>query len=177
MRFKMELNEALDILKEAKFEVEKEDTDFNYKLTKEFVIFPTVEDVVKCFCEDLDKGYTYVPAHSNYAASISIPGTNDVLAVVDKKTKNGYWFERADFYYDSTYQVNEKQDVLLNVSFPVLNQKSKILSFDSFMKRRKELSTKMAAYNKYNEELKALAEAVKKRMTELARIFKINMEQ
>lgn len=176
MRFKMELNEALDILKEAKFDVEKEDTDFNYKLTKEFVIFPTVEDVVKCFCEDLDKGYEYVPAHSNYAASISIPGTNDVLAVVDKKTKDGYWFERDDFYYDSTYQVNEKQDVLLNVSFPVLNQKGKILSFDSFMKRRKELSTKITAYNKYSEELKALAAAVKKRMTEMARVFKINAE-
>lgn len=173
----MDLNEALDILKEAKFDVEKEDVDFNYKLTKEFVIFPTVEDAVKCFCEDVNKGYTYVPAHSIYTSSISVPGTHDVLTVVRKKTKDGYWVERDNFYYDSTYQVNEKQDVLLNISFPVLNQKCKSLSFDKFMKRRKELSTKMAAYNKYCEEYNALAKAVKKRMTELARIFKIDMEQ
>lgn len=173
----MELDEALDILKEAKFSVEKEDTDFNYKLTDDYVIFPTVEDVVKCFCEDINKGYTYVPAHSIYTASISIPGTHDVLMVVHKKTKDGYWVERDDFYYDATYQVNEKHDVLLNISFPVLNQKGKRLSFDTFMKRRKELSAKMAAYTKYCEEYNALAEAVKKRMTELARIFKINLEQ
>lgn len=173
----MELDEALDILKEAKFDVEKEDNaDFNYKLTQKYVIFPTVEDVVKCFGEDLDKGYTYVPAHSNYAASISIPGTHDVLAVVDKKTKDGYLVECDNFYFDASYQVNEKQDVLLNVSFPVLNQKGKSLTFESFMKRRKEISTKIAAYNKYNEELKALAASVKKRMTEMARIFKINVE-
>ena len=170
----MELNEAIDILKEAKFEVEKEDADFNYKLTEDYVIFPTVEDVVKCFCEDSNKGYTYVPAHSNYAASIGIPGTNDVLTAVDKKTKEGYWIERDVFYYDFTYQVNEKQDILLNVSFPVLNQKGKSLSFDTFMKRRKEITTKITAYNKYSEELKALAAIVKKRMTEMARIFKIN---
>jgi hypothetical protein len=72
--------------------------------------------------------------------------------------------------------VNEKQDVLLNVSFPVLNMKGKRLTFESFMKRRKEISTKVAAYNKYNEELKTLAAAVKKRMTEMAKIFKINAE-
>lgn len=173
----MDLNEAIDILKEAKFDVEKEDVDFNYKLTKEFVIFPTVEDVVKCFCEDLNKGYTYVPAHSIYTSSISVPGTHDVLTVIRKKTKEGYWIDREDFYYDATYQVNEKQDVLLNISFPVLNQKGKSLSFDKFIKRRKELSNKMAAYNKYTEELNSLAKAVKKRMTEMARVFKINMEQ
>lgn len=171
----MELNEALDILKEAKFDVEKEDADFNYKLTEKYVIFPTVEDVVKCFCEDINKGYTYIPAHSNYAAIIGIPGTNDILTVIDKKTKDGYWVERDYFYSDATYQVNEKQDVLLNVSFPVLNMKGKRLTFESFMKRRKEISTKIAAYNKYNEELKTLAAAVKKRMTEMAKIFKINV--
>ena len=173
----MELDEAIYILKEAKFNVEKEDADFNYKLTDDYVIFPTVEDVVKCFCEDLNKGYTYVPAHSIYTASISIPGTHDVLMVVHKKTKDGYWVERVDFYYDATYQINEKQDVLLNVSFPVLNQKGKRLSFDTFMKRRKELSVKIAAYNKYREEYNALAELVKKKMTELAKVFEINMEQ
>ena len=176
----MKLDEALDILKEAKFDVDKEsNADFNYKLTEDYVIFPTVEDVVKCFDADINKGYDYVKAHDIYCASIGIPGSDtneDTLVVVEKNTKEGYWVKRNNFYYDCSYQVNEKQDVLLNVSFPVLNGKSKSLSFDKFMKKRKEITTRMNAYNKYCDELNALAEAVRKRMIELARIYKINAE-
>ena len=174
---KMQLDEALDILKEAKIKVESKNAlDFNYKLTDKYVIFPTVEDVVKCFGEDLNKGYTYISGNSYHYGCIGYDEDyNESLIVVYKKTKEGYWTRRDDFYDDSSYKINERQDILLNVTLPVINQTGKSLSFEDFLKKRTDIIMKRKAYDDYCKELRALSGYVKKRMTEMAKIFKINM--
>ena len=165
----MRLDEALDILKEEKIKVE---SDFNYKLTDKYVIFPTVEDVVKCFGEDLNKGYTYLKDEDCIGYDEDY---YDELVTVDKKTKDGYWVDRNYFYYDYSYKINEKEDILLGITLPVLNQTGKKLSFEAFLKKRTDIIMKRKAYDDYCKELRALSGYIRKKMTEMAKIFKINM--
>lgn len=171
----MKLEEALDILKEAKIEVTKSKYDFNYTLTDDYVIFPTIEDIVKCFMADETKNYQYIKG-THYSIPY-IGNTEDCLVTVVKKDKKGYWIDRIDFDSITKYKMNIKHDVLLTTDLPVLNSKgTKQISFDEFMAKREEITTIKKAYEDYSKELKALGNYVAKRMKEMAEIYKINAE-
>jgi hypothetical protein len=167
----MELNEAVKKLKDAGAEVQ----DFKYTLKKgvfRYVIFPTLEDFLKCYGLDPKGPYAYEAPTEGYTGYIydTTKGNYGVIKTVENKTKSGYWMKCEDFIKPDKYNVEESY--FGGTQIPMISRKSgPWISFETFLKRRDTILAQQKAYDDYKNKIQSFVKSIRADFEKMADAF------
>lgn len=167
----MELNEALKSLKEAGADVQ----DFKYTLKNgvfRYVIFPTMEDFLKCYGLDPNGPYAYEPPSEGYNGCIydTTKGNYGVVKAVDNKTKSGFWIRCNNFIKPDKYSAEESY--FGGTQVPVISRKNGTwLTFETYLKRRDTILAQKKAYEDYRNKIQAFVTSIRADFEKMADAF------
>jgi len=168
---KMELNEAVQKLKDAGADVQ----DFKYTLKNgvfSYVIFPTLEDFLKCYGLDPNGPYAYDPPSEGYTGCVydTTKGYHGVVKAVENKTAAGYWFKCDDFIKPDKYSVEKTR--FGGAQIPMISRKNGTwLSFETYLKRRDAILAQQKAYDDYRDKIQKFVQSIRADFAEIADAF------